>query len=143
MGSGGIPTLEKKLVEKLYSCGHSIILCDEKKKGRNGDRLTSLDMILDGVRMDIKSITRNKDFYGSAIREKNKQLVKFNARTDVHEAADTLCIYFDDPTMFAPEKIVKGYEYMAERTSREIQLHHIICVVNSAKGLEIKTFDFQ
>lgn len=135
--------LEKKLVEKLYSCGHSIILCDEKKKGRNGDRLTSLDMILDGVRMDIKSITRNKDFYGSAIREKNKQLVKFNARTDVHEAADTLCIYFDDPTMFAPEKIVKGYEYMAERTSREIQLHHIICVVNSAKGLEIKTFDFQ
>ena len=135
--------LEKKLVEKLYSCGHSIILCDEKKKGRNGDRLTSLDMILDGVCMDIKSITRNKDFYGSAIREKNKQLVKFNARTDVHEAADTLCIYFDDPTMFAPEKIVKGYEYMAERTSREIQLHHIICVVNSAKGLEIKTFDFQ
>ena len=75
--------------------------------------------------------------------QQNKQLVKFNARTDVHEAADTLCIYFDDPTMFAPEKIVKGYEYMAERTSREIQLHHIICVVNSAKGLEIKTFDFQ
>ena len=70
-------------------------------------------------------------------------MVKFNARTDVHEAADTLCIYFDDPTMFAPEKIVKGYEYMAERTSREIQLRHIVCIINSAKGLELKTFDFQ
>lgn len=50
--------LEKKLVNQLYSCGHSIILADEQKKGRNGNVLTSLDMILDGVRMDIKSITK-------------------------------------------------------------------------------------
>ena len=135
--------LEKKLVDSLYNCGHSIILCDEQKKGRDGNTLVSLDMVLDGVRMDIKSITKNKDFYGSAIREKNKQLVKFNARTDVHEPADTLCLYFDDPTMFAPEKITKGYEYMVGRTSRAIQLRHIVCVINSAKGLEIKTFDFQ
>lgn len=135
--------LERKLVDSLYECGHSIILCDEQKKGRDGNTLVSLDMILDGVRMDIKSITKNKDFYGSAIKEKNKQLVKFNARSDVHEPADTLCLYFDDPTMFAPEKITKGYEYMVGRTSRAIQLRHIVCIINSAKGLEIKTFDFQ
>ena len=135
--------LERKLVDSLYECGHSIILCDEQKKGRDGNTLVSLDMILDGVRMDIKSITKNKDFYGSAIREKNKQLVKFNARSDVHKPADTLCLYFDDPTMFAPEKITKGYEYMVGRTSRAIQLRHIVCIINSAKGLEIKTFDFQ
>ena len=135
--------LEKKLVDKLYSCGHSVILCDEQKKGRDGNTLTALDMILDGVRMDIKSITKNKDFYGSAIREKNKQLVKFNARADVHETADSLCLYFDDPAMFAPEKITKGYEYMVGKTSRDIQLHHVVCIINSAKGLEIKTFDFQ
>ena len=135
--------LEKKLVDALYKCGHSVILCDEQKKGRDGNVLVSLDMVLDGVRMDIKSITKNKNFYGSVIREKNKQIVKFNARPDVHESADTLCIYFDDPTMFSPEKITKGYEYMVERTSRAIQLHHIVCIINSAKGLEIKTFDFQ
>ena len=41
--------------------------------------------------------------------------------------------------MFAPEKITKGYEYMVKKTSEEIQLRHIVCVVNSAKGLEIKT----
>lgn len=135
--------LEKKLVASLYQCGHSIILCDEQKKGRDGNTLVSLDMVLDGVRMDIKSITKNKDFYGSAIREKNKQLVKFNARTDVHEPANTLCLYFDDPIMFAPEKITNGYEYMKGRTSRAIELRHIVCIINSAKGLEIKTFDFQ
>ena len=32
---------------------------------------------------------------------------------------------------------------MVKKTSEEIQLRHIVCVVNSAKGLEIKTFDFQ
>ena len=135
--------LEKKLVNQLYSCGHSIILADEQKKGRDGNVLTSLDMVLDGIRMDIKSITKNKAHYGSAIRAKNNQLVKFNARTDTHEYADTLCMYFDDPTMFSPDKITKGYEYMKSKTSKDIQVHRIICIINSAKGLEIKTFDFE
>ena len=135
--------LEKKLVNGLYSCGHSIILADEQKKGRNGNVLTSLDMILDGVRMDIKSITKNKAHYGSAIRAKNNQLIKFNARTDTHEYADTLCMYFDNPTMFAPSKIMNGYEYMKSKTSKDIQIKHIVCVINSAKGMEIKTFDFE
>lgn len=134
--------LEQKLVDRLFDCSHSIILCDEQKKGRDGNRLSSLDMILDDVRMDIKSITKDKYHYGSAIGNKNAQLVKFNLRTDVHDVADTLCMYFDDPTMFAPEKITRGYEYMAERTTGEIQLKHIVCIINSAKGLEIKTFDF-
>lgn len=135
--------LEKKLVNHLYSCGHSIILADEQKKGRDGNVLTSLDMILDGVSMDIKSITKNKVHYGNAIKSKNTQIVKYNARTDVHEMADTLCIYFDDPSMFAPEKIRNGYEYMKSKTTKDIQLRHIVCIINSAKGLEIKTFDFE
>ena len=117
--------------------------CKELEKGKNGNVLTSLDMILDGVRMDIKSITKNKAHYGSAIRAKNNQLIKFNARTDTHEYADTLCMYFDDPTMFAPGKIRNGYEYMKLKTSRDIQIKHIVCVINSAKGMEIKTFDFK
>lgn len=93
--------------------------------------------------MDIKSITKNKAHYGNAIKSKNTQIVKYNARTDVHEIADTLCIYFDDATMFAPEKIKNGYEYMKSRTTQDIQLHRIICIINSAKGLEIKTFEFK
>ncbi len=134
--------LEKKLTDALYSCGHSVILCDEQKKDRSGKTLASLDMILDGVRMDIKSITKNKDFYGSPLLDKNDQLLRFNARTDVHEVADTICLYFDDPTMFSPEKISKGYEYMISKTTQDIVMHHAVCVINSAKGLEIKTFDF-
>ncbi|MCQ2147660.1 MAG: phage head morphogenesis protein [Bacteroidales bacterium] len=142
VGSGEGFRLEKELVSKLYSCGHAVILCDEQKKGRDGNVLPSLDMVLDGVRMDIKSITKNKAFYGAAIREKNNQLARFNARSDVHENADTLCLYFNDPAMFAPEKITKGFDYMVSKTSKEIFIKHIICIINSAKGLEIKKYDF-
>lgn len=134
--------LEQKLVDKLFECGHSIILCDEQKKDRDGYTQASLDMILDGVRMDIKSITKNKDFYGSVLLDKNDQLIRFFARSDVHEMADTICIYFDDPTMFTPEKIMRGYEYMTLKTKQDIYVHHVVCAINSAKGLEIKTFDF-
>ena len=109
---------------------------------KDGQILTSLDMILDGVRMDIKSITKNKAFYGGAIKDKNNQLARFNARTDIHEPSDSLCIYFDNPTMFSPEKITKGYEYMVSKTNKTIFIKHIICFVNSAKGLETKIFDF-
>lgn len=135
--------LEKKLVESLYACGHSVILSDESKKGKDGNKLPSLDMVLDGVRKDIKSITKNKAFYGGAIRDKNRQLAKYNARSDVHEKANTICLYFDDPTMFSPEKIRKGYEYMRGNTTKESPLRHILCVINSAKGLEMKTYDFK
>ena len=100
-------------------------------------------MILDGVRMDIRSITKNKAHYGSAIRSKNNQLTRYNRRTDVHKAADTICMYFDDPTMFAPKKIRDGYEYMKSKTSGDIHVHRIICFINSAKGLETKTFEFE
>ena len=61
---------------------------------------------------------------------------------DTHEKADTLCVYFDDPTMFAPEKITKGYEFLQSKTN-DIHLFHVVCMINSAKGLEIKTFDFK
>ena len=133
---------EKKLVDMLYSTGHSIILCDEQKKDNNGNKLTSLDMILDGIRMDIKSITKDKIFYGAAISGKNNQIARYNSRTDVRETADTVCLYFDDPTMFSPEKITKGYNYLKSKTNREIFVKHILCAVNSTKGLELKLFDF-
>jgi SPP1 gp7 family putative phage head morphogenesis protein len=133
--------LEVKLVTQLYNCGHSVILCDEKKKDRKGNILAALDMDLDGVRMDIKSIMKNKDFYGAAISHKNEQLMKFNARADTHSPADTVCLYFDDPTMFSPEKITRGYEYMKGK-AKSIAVKHILCALNTAKGLELKHYDF-
>lgn len=134
--------LEKELARMLYDCGHSVILCDEQKKGRSGETLVSLDMILDGTRMDIASVTKNKDFYGSIICRKNKQLVKYNDRSDVHEKNNTLCMFFNDPSMFGAKKIRRGYQYMKQRAEKEPKLRHIICILRKEKGLEIQKFDF-
>ena len=134
--------LEKKLAEELYRCGHSVILCDEQKKDKKRKTMVSLDMILDGVRMDIASITKNLPFYGNVLRRKNRQLVKYNARTDVHDVSDTVCLYFDNPSMFGSKKIKKGYAFMKKNTDKEVAIRHIICAIRSSKGLEIQTFDF-
>ena len=134
--------LEKELARMLYDCGHSVILCDEQKKGRSGETLVSLDMILDGTRMDIASVTKNKDFYGSIICRKNKQLVKYNDRSDVHEKNNTLCMFFNDPSMFGAKKIRRGYQYMKQRAEKEPTLRHIVCILRKEKGLEIQKFDF-
>ena len=139
---------EVKLQKLLYDAGHSVILCDEQKldgfKKRMGikEHLAALDMILDGVRMDIKSIEKDKSFYGNPLIDKNNQLIRFNRRTDVHTPADTVCLYFDDPSMFAPEKITKGYDYMLAHTHDPIHLKHVICALNTKKGLLLKRFDF-
>lgn len=133
--------LEDILMELMFSNGHSVIFCDESKKNKKGDVLSSLDMFLDGVRMDIKSITQNnKVGYGTALLSKNAQLRKFNARTDIKEKADTVCLFFYDPNYYGEKKIKNGIKYLKEK-SHEIQLKHIVCVLHIGNG-RIKTFEY-
>lgn len=96
--------LEKELINLLFQNGHMAILCDESKK-KGGNTLPALDLQLDGVMMDIRSITKQKRHYGSALRDKNKQLARYNARSDVRIPADTVCLYFHDGSMYHPGRI--------------------------------------
>ena len=147
--------MENILIDKLFDAGHTVILCDESKRrphtfNERGKRVQgceyrALDMILDGVMMDIYSPDNNKKFYGWGIYGKNNQLIDYNSRPDVHTPADTVCIYFDNPSWFSPKKIEKGFAFAteeAEKRKEKIIVKHIVCAINSAKGLELKTFDF-
>ena len=60
--------MRKKLIDSLYEHGHSVILLDEQKKGKDGKILSSLDMILDDTAMDIRSITMVKQYHYIAIK---------------------------------------------------------------------------
>ena len=124
----------------MYKVGHSVIFCDESKKGKDGNKLSALDMLLDGKIMDIRSITKIKDFYGYPIIDKNDQIKKYNSRSDVKVKADTICLYFHEPKWFAPEKIYKGVEWAKGKTSKFV-VKQIVCVLNTSKGAEIRTFD--
>lgn len=133
---------EKKLLDMLFNCGRCVILCDEQKKDSKGFVKASLDMILDGLRMDIKAITKNKDYYGYAIWTKVNQLARFNSRSDVKVQADSICFFFDDPAMFNPKKILDGYCFMLANSSKYYCLRHILCFLNNGGELELKVFNF-
>ena len=133
--------LENEAVELLFRSGHSVILCDESKK-KDGKTLPALDIMLDGVMMDIRSITENKLHYGAAIKAKNNQLYRYNLRDDVTQPADTICLYFHDAAMHAPEKISKGMQWLAGFVSTPF-VKHVVCVLRqSDNSVKIIRHDF-
>lgn len=96
--------LENRCVDQLYRMGHKIILCDESKRSPEGNLYTALDIRLNGIIMDIRSITTENKHYGGALIAKNIQLKKYNARPDVPEPADSVCLYFEEPSLFEERK---------------------------------------
>ena len=129
--------LENEFMQLAYESGHSIIFNDESKVGSNGNQLSSLDMILDGVIMDLKSITKLKDFYGYAINAKNDQLLRYNIREDVEIKSDTTCLYFHDASMYSPERITKGIEWMKKNPrTTDIALKMIVCALREGNNLK-------
>lgn len=132
--------LEKSCQDELYRMKHSAILCDESK-AVNGDILPSLDLNLDGELMDIRSITTN-GYYGAAILSKNKQLGKFNRRTDIDTKSESLCLYFHDKSLYSEKKMMKSINYYkffrkndGSLISRRIK--RIYCVVNGEDDIII------
>ena len=111
----------------LFQSGHIAVLCDESKR-KDKQTLPALDMQLDGVMMDIRSVTKKKKHYGAAIASKNKQLKRYNDRSDVRISADTVCLYFHDGTMYHPSKISNGVKWLKKQTS-DVQVRHIVCVI--------------
>ncbi len=119
--------LENELQRLLFQNGHIAILCDEsKRKGKQ--TLPALDMQLDGVMMDIRSITKKKRHYGSALRDKNKQLARYNGRSDVRVPADTVCLYFHEGDMYHPSKVTGGIKWLKTQTSH-INIREVVCVI--------------
>lgn len=61
--------------------GHTALLLDESKK-HNGKQLPALDLELDGVKIDIRSVT-GRGWYSNIFVAKNKQLHRYISREDV------------------------------------------------------------
>ena len=142
---GGLTStdLENNCQYTLFKAGHSAILCDESKRRPDGSKYTALDLRLDGKLMDIRSITGTGN-YSWAILSKNKQLRKFNARTDITEKSDCVCLYFEDPTLFDEKKMQRSlnfFRYHRENdgTLTEKIVKHVYCVIKGEK--EIKIYD--
>lgn len=124
---------EVELQDLLFKNGHTVILCDEMKLNKSGERYSALDMQLDGVMMDIKTVQNKNNHYGSHISKKNKQLHRYNARPDVSIPADTVCLYFREPELYHKSKISQGYKWAKEKQTNLV-IKHVVSIVRNHDG---------
>lgn len=103
----------------------------------------SLDMIFDGVRMDIKSVCSYTCKYRNQIKTKNKQLSIWNAQQN--DNSNTVCLYFHDKKMFKDESVVESYKSfvnVAKQNKQPIIVKNIVCVIKDGEKLIIKRYSF-
>lgn len=132
--------LENECQQQLFNMGHKALFCDEKKK-MQGSRLPALDLSLDDKLMDIRSVTGH-GWYSNIFVSKNDQLRRFNARTDISDKADSLCLYFHDPALFNEEKMRKSinfYRFFRGNHGAPINryLKHVYCVIKGQNELQV------
>lgn len=131
--------LERACVDQLFKAGHKVILCDESKEIKPGEKAAALDMKLDGLMMDIRSIT-GKGWYWRALAKKNLQLRKYNARPDVAIPAQALCLYFHKASMFNEENLLRSlnrYRYFYDNSGHHVKplIKRIYVVINGRKDI--------
>lgn len=130
--------LELACQDNIFRMGHRAILRDESQK-RNGNYLPALDLELDGIIMDIRSITAG-EHYGNAIMAKHRQLRNVKHKTGLE--TDALCLYFHLPEMFSEQKLqhdIEWYKRTLQQYEAKQRIHHIYVVVNGAE--DIKHYD--
>lgn len=141
--------LEQSCQNILYKLGHSAILCEEGKEKAPGKHETSLDLLLDGKRMDIASITVEMENYRNPLIKKNHQIGKFKRAGN---NADSVCLYFHDSSLYDSQKVKAGYgafkeAWFFDKESGEfkhytLRIKHIYCVINEGNG-KIEVFDME
>lgn len=131
--------LEKECQDEIFNNGGKCILLSEGEKNAVGNSRPALDSMSFGNMMDIRSITDYSQSYRNAISDKNDQLHRYNS--DHESNMDSLCLYFHDPNMYDPNKVIKGYkkQYIQGNKTTENIIKHIYCVV---RGNGIHKFDF-
>ena len=130
--------LELECQAELFRIGHVALLLDESKK-KNGNKLAALDLELDGEAMDIRSIT-GRGWYSHVFEKKNIQLTKYNAREDVKQPSNSVCLYFHDPSLFDHEKMIKSikrFQHYRDKHGNLLdrKIRHVYCVVKGTGKL--------
>jgi hypothetical protein len=133
--------LEDHCIRQLYNMGNAVVTQPKGEvmcRTETGDKhRTSLDLIFNGERVDIKSIIASKKYYTSCLMHKNKQISKWNSENpDDH--ANGVMLYFYDPNMFSKNKVKDGITHYLNTLradgkhwyGKANNLTHVYCVVN-------------
>lgn len=125
--------LEKECLNVLYKHGDRAILRNEKKQGPPNKTLPALDLLRNGVVVDIRSITKNgENTIRNGLEAKDDQIKR--AKKAGVEYSDQVCLYFHDPSFFSEKKVVANIEgYKKYHTPR---IKKVICVLESGEVYE-------
>ena len=128
--------LEKIAQNQLFDNGHSCILLSEKLVNKEGNAiLSSIDAIIDGVYMDIKSVTKIPDNakwmgYKNIFKGANKQIIDSNTK------CDSVLLFFYDDKMFTESWIKTGLERLS--FFQTVHIKHVYVLI---KG-KLTRYDF-
>ncbi len=141
---GGLTStdLERECQKQAFKSGHTALLLDESKMHK-GNQLPALDLELDGVKMDIRSVT-GRGWYSNIFVTKNSQLHRYNNRPDIKEPAEALCLYFHEPKLFSEFNMQKSISYFryyrdTDGTLLKRNLKRVYCIIRGES--EIKIYD--
>lgn len=101
--------IEAKCQKEIFRMGGSCILRDESKELQKGKQATAPDAYINGILTDIRSITESTEYYTNQLKAKNSQLGRWN-RQNPNETANTVTLYFHEPSWFSMEKLGKSIE---------------------------------
>lgn len=113
--------LENIFQDKAYRLGHSVIFRAE------ADNTVDLDMILDGIKMDLISVTENSETFRNQFKRKNKQLRSYNYL--FQETNDSICMYFHDSSYYSYDKVKNGLNKLKE-ISANVKIKKVYILLN-------------
>lgn len=135
--------LEIECQDYLCKNGHSCILAREGEwYYENGVRRqkSAIDAIIDGERMDIRSVCSERDNFRNSIVKKEAQIKRYH-KFYPNNKCDSLCLFFYDKDMYSEDKMIetikqvkKTWDYM----KGDFSLKNIYCVVRGNGGKIIK-----
>lgn len=132
---GGLTStmLERDCQNELFRMGHKAILEKEKVFDTKGNQVTALDLTFDDKPVDIATVTTDS-LYGLRFVHKNNQIIRYNKRTDIKLKADSLILYFYEPTFFSEvkmEKSINFFKYFRDNNGELIEklLKQVHCVI--------------
>lgn len=118
--------LEKEFQQLAFGRGHSVIFRAE------AENTTDLDMLLDGVKMDLVSVTANSTTFCAQLRRKNRQLRNYNMLYG--EENSSVCMYFHEPSYYSYEKIEAGLNKL-KGYGAEILIKKIFVLLNDGTDI--------
>lgn len=122
---------EDECQQILFETGNKAVLLDESAKDNNNDFLPSLDLELNGKKMDIRTITEaNENTIRNGLNAKDKQIRNVFNKTGV--VSDSVCLYFRDAGLYSTEAVLAGIN--AYKKNQNYRIKYVYCVVNAKKG---------